>query len=387
MSAQTARLSVTASLSGVAGSPGVEFWLEGHGVLLLRLTSAPPYAVTFTNLASGKYFLGARVENATAVASDVAFDIVAPSSAPPNDHWQDAAPIPEPGAVVSGSNVHATREPGERVHAGASSGRSLWWRWRADSDGLVTATTLGSAFDTVLAVYTGTNLASLSAVAENDDAGLDTDGFSQATFEAKAGTNYFFAVDGTTVPGGLGSSGDVQLRLVAGAPPIISGLTSLNGTALMVPTDRTPTNITATVGVDDPAGPVSVRYWFDGAGISRAGDLSTPSQLALTNLVAGDYWLSVMAVGGHGLVAVEQAGLSVVPLSARIWLMDLPAYTTNGFRFAVTGLRGRDYTVRGSTNLEAWCGVASLTNFAGATKVTDTNASRFNPRFYRAETP
>jgi hypothetical protein len=130
-----------------------------------------------------------------------------------------------------------------------------------------------------------------------------------------------------------------------------------------------------------------VSYWFDGAGLSRAGQLSPPYSLALTNLFAGDYWLSVMAVDAQGLVAVEHAGFSVIPLNARLWLVDRPALTLDGFRLAMTGLRGSNYTLSTSTNLEVWCGVGTFTNFPGAVKLIDTNATAFVPRFYRASTP
>src|SRR5207302_9065348 len=54
--------------------------------------------------------------------------------------------------------------------------------------------TLGSDFDTLLAVYTGTPLGSLLEVASDDDHG----GFftSELTFNASSGTSYAIAVDG-----------------------------------------------------------------------------------------------------------------------------------------------------------------------------------------------
>src|SRR5216110_2970325 len=54
---------------------------------------------------------------------------------------------------VTGSNVGATREPGEPNHAHLAGGRSVWWSWTPPRDGTVVIDTIGSAFDTVLAVY------------------------------------------------------------------------------------------------------------------------------------------------------------------------------------------------------------------------------------------
>ena len=68
----------------------------------------------------------------------------------------------------------------------------------------VTITTAGSNFDTVLAVYTGTNLANLNLVAGDDDSG----GFltSRVIFNAEVGTEYHIAIDGLN-----GACGDIVL--------------------------------------------------------------------------------------------------------------------------------------------------------------------------------
>jgi|GEM_PF-6482602 len=92
------------------------------------------------------------------------------------------------------SNLQASKEPGEPDHAGNAGGKSLWWRWRAPRSGPVLLQTAGSSFDTLLAVYTGTDLSNLVVVAGNDDT---ADGVSaEVTFQAQAGTEYQIAVDG-----------------------------------------------------------------------------------------------------------------------------------------------------------------------------------------------
>lgn len=92
-------------------------------------------------------------------------------------------------------------------NAGAvSGGKSAWWLWRAPDSGFCTISSVRSAgevngmSDTVLAVYTGGSLGSLSLVAANDDyseSEFTTNNFlSQATFYAVKGTAYRIAVDG-----------------------------------------------------------------------------------------------------------------------------------------------------------------------------------------------
>ncbi len=58
-------------------------------------------------------------------------------------------------------------------------------------------------------------------------------------------------------------------------------------------------------------------------------------------------------------------------------------WLTNGqFRFRVTGTSGESYVLQGSTNLGAWTPV--LTNSATLYHFTDTAATNYDLRFYRA---
>jgi hypothetical protein len=85
-------------------------------------------------------------------------------------------------------------EAGEPRHANKAGGHSLWLTWRAPANGVVTFNTLGSLFDTVLAVYSGRDLNALTLVAANDDApGLLT---SRVQFNAVQDQEYRIAVDG-----------------------------------------------------------------------------------------------------------------------------------------------------------------------------------------------
>lgn len=116
--------------------------------------------------------------------------------APPNDFFADATPLSGDLFVAQGYNRAATSELFERLrpHAARGRGKSAWWRWTAPFDGDFTINTSGSAFDTVLAVYTGENANALTEVASNDDR-LPLDYSSQVSFSAVAGTTYHIAVD------------------------------------------------------------------------------------------------------------------------------------------------------------------------------------------------
>lgn len=126
---------------------------------------------------------------------------------PTNDPFAAAITIAGTTPTVTGSNVLATRETGEPLHAGKSGGRSVWWKWTAPSNGSITVTTDGSSFDTLLGVYRGTSVSALTTVSSNDDFGTGT--ISQVTTRVAAGAIYQVAVDGYE-----GATGSIRLRLV-----------------------------------------------------------------------------------------------------------------------------------------------------------------------------
>lgn len=122
-----------------------------------------------------------------------------------NHHFSNRIVLSGNSVNATGNNLGAGKDVGEPDHAGQTGGNSLWWSWTAPSAGTLTIDTFGSGFDTLLAVYTGTDIASLSPVASNDDFNGST---SRVSFIAIAGTTYQIAVDGFR-----GETGDVQLHL------------------------------------------------------------------------------------------------------------------------------------------------------------------------------
>lgn len=132
---------------------------------------------------------------------------------PPNDAFSRATALDGGSGSFHGSNELATAEPGEPEHAGSSAARSLWWRWTAPTTGDATFSTVGSSFDTRLAVYAGASIAGLQPLAADDDSGGS--GTSQLSFVASAGTVYSIAVDGKG-----GGRGNVTLSWKSTAWPV-----------------------------------------------------------------------------------------------------------------------------------------------------------------------
>lgn len=116
------------------------------------------------------------------------------------------APFPAKGPVVADqrSNVAATRQAGEPFTTGT--GRSLWWRWTAPSNGIVSVTTLGSSVDTILGVYVGTIVpASLAQLWTTIGTNNDAPGAAPAArlkLAVTAGTAYLILVDSVYPEGG-----------------------------------------------------------------------------------------------------------------------------------------------------------------------------------------
>src|SRR5690242_8586379 len=90
---------------------------------------------------------------------------------PANDNFASAEVIAGNFGTVTNDNTGATAELGEPNHAGLPPGLSVWYAWTAPQEGPVQFDTYGSdvLVDTVLGVYTGSNVAHLNLVAANDD--------------------------------------------------------------------------------------------------------------------------------------------------------------------------------------------------------------------------
>ena len=112
-----------------------------------------------------------------------------------NDGFDTARDLEGARGVLFGTNVGAGKEVGEPDHAGDSGGASVWFRWTAPADGEVTFTTSLSALDSVLAVYLGDRVETLTPVARSvgDPAAPE---WATVTFGATAATAYSIAVDG-----------------------------------------------------------------------------------------------------------------------------------------------------------------------------------------------
>jgi hypothetical protein len=121
---------------------------------------------------------------------------IRPASPPANDNFASATVMSGGAWTASGSNRDATGETNEPFNSlsDGETGASVWWQWTAPAGGLYRLTTAGSAINTVLVIYTGTAMRTLTRVAQNQDGGWGSAG--SLTFAASPGTSYYFQVDG-----------------------------------------------------------------------------------------------------------------------------------------------------------------------------------------------
>ena len=153
---------------------------------------------------------------------------VLPIDSGANDNFVNAQLINPGQSRIVGTNVGATKEPGEPDHAGNPGGASVWYKWVAPNTSTYTFNTIGSSFDTLLAVYTGDDVADLTEVASDDDFGTSVQ--SSVVFNTTFGTTYYIAVDGSRQANGQAAQGTVILNEVPdGDAPVLNDFSPTSG--------------------------------------------------------------------------------------------------------------------------------------------------------------
>ncbi len=286
---------VTFSANVISHLPVTFAWLRNGAVLpagnssALALTGVQPsdtgtYAVEVNSIGGSH-----RVTVST-------LTVVVP---PANDNFASAQTIPALNGSTTGSNTNATGEAGEPVHwnaAGAAS--SVWFRWTPASRGIAIVDTVGSNFDTVLAVYTGASLASLTRLAQDDDRGGGRT--SQVSFAATAGTTYSIAVGGSTTSArGTLTLGWQLSPVLAVATPPASQIVAIGGSATF--------SVQATGS--------GVTYQWARNGVSIPG--ATQATLTVASVQAGsDASYTATITNSSGSVTSAPATLAVAAPSA-----------------------------------------------------------------------
>jgi M6 family metalloprotease-like protein len=159
----------------------------------------------------------------------------APQS-PANDNFAGAQVLTGASTTANGTTRFATREPNEPDHYTPVPGdldwsgdHSVWYSWTAPSSGPVSIDTCQANIDSILAVYTGSSLGSLTRVTDNNNncpnnSNGTTNWGSKVSFNAVAGINYRIAVGDA---GGLREN-TFTLEVIDKASPKVTSTTPAN---------------------------------------------------------------------------------------------------------------------------------------------------------------
>jgi hypothetical protein len=143
--------------------------------------------VAFNAVAGTEYQIAVDGNYASSGTFTLAVQYVA---GPPNDDFADRIMLTGTNISITASNVGACKEVGEPNHDGKVGGKSVWWTWTAPVSGRMVVT-VKDGFDTLVGIYTGTDITSLTPVTSAESytpLGV--------AVNAVAGTTYQIAVDG-----------------------------------------------------------------------------------------------------------------------------------------------------------------------------------------------
>lgn len=176
----------------VTGTPPFHYQWRLNGVLLADQTRSTLVLDGVQPMHGGSYRVTVWNEGGVIVSDPATLVVRAATELPPTDQFSDRPQFRTVAGVLQGNSAEASREPGEPIVP--DGGKSVWFEWTAPADGIVRLTSQGSAFDTLLNVFTGRELGRLTWLTGDDDQG----GFytSRLQFNAETGTAYQIALDG-----------------------------------------------------------------------------------------------------------------------------------------------------------------------------------------------
>lgn len=189
----------------------------------------------------------------TPLASFCAFSLFVVASMPVGALW--AAPpsnddfsgreevFASSGVFTAGTNVDATTQSGEQVPSGftaANHQASIWYEWTPDFGGWYEINTIGSSVDTMLSVWSGPALGSLTLAHVNDDASGGST--SRIWLNATGATTYYICIAGKTGK----PRGGTQLAVFFIPDPLVTSVSAVS----FSPASANVTSAAATLTID-----------------------------------------------------------------------------------------------------------------------------------------
>lgn len=249
---------ITATFSGAIEGPAT-FLNDGTDPDLVADDALYTTSIIATNLGRLELYVEISAPDAVTFTNTYLYNVF---DRPENDTYATPAKIPAGFAEMTDDNTLATLEEGEPNHAGtAFQDASLWYAWPAAATGPVLVDLAGTAFDSIIAVYTGSNLRTARRIVSADN--VDGRRNPHVIFDAVAGTTYRFAVASAGE-----ARGRVRLRMIPNGAadttsPLVAITSHLNG--FVSTTNRIVVAGTAFDPGDNPSGVVEVRLGVNGS--------------------------------------------------------------------------------------------------------------------------
>ncbi len=293
-------ITITASANDLDGTVvQVEFFANESS---LGTDLQAPYSASWSGMPVGQYALTARATDdrgLATISAPVTVIITLPGGTFADD-FAARGTVYGYTNLVTGNNTGYTSQSGEPLHFDRNNKHSGWLTWTAPASGQCIMDTIGSGFDTIMAVYTNTSptspaLSNLRLVAADDDSG----GFpwSQVSFTAISGTAYQIAVDGYSTD----DYGKITFHMsLQSSNPIIT----LQPVGQIV---NEGADVTFSVTAIGPA-PLSYRWQFNGTDLAGA----TSTTLALSNVQSGNEGIyQVIVSNNSGSVTSAPTSLTI----------------------------------------------------------------------------
>jgi hypothetical protein len=227
--------SATFSISSSADNPSYQWYY--NDCLALPFATSSTFTLTNIGLASvGFYSVEVTDTNGQRIASRHAALEIGPGSSLSADKLADLT-FNQPGGFAFGrekppgklsfpsvsvgslgmqviNTWNSTSDRGEPIQAATIGGSSRWFKLTAVNSATMVVDTINSDYDTVLQVWTGSDIFSLSQIA-SDNNGAPDGIRSKVSFSTIASTDYLIEVDGVT-----SAQGNVVLNWKLGVPPV-----------------------------------------------------------------------------------------------------------------------------------------------------------------------
>ncbi len=171
--------------------------------------------VDVTLIAGTPYYLNVGSVNSTMGQLTMNLSLL---TVPDNDAMVRAVTIPGPPYSHSQNTRNATLEEGEALASCGSADASVWYQYTPSVSQNVIVDTLGSNYNTVLSVWTGSELPLTEVACQDDVSGSLLQ--SQLTVALTAGTTYFINVAGVTAEVEGNRSGGLVFTLQESPAPM-----------------------------------------------------------------------------------------------------------------------------------------------------------------------